>query len=48
LFFHARLGSGDEIDPSLIITSGRRTRGKKVDYSALVQEDDDLYDEDDD
>ncbi len=40
----------DEVDQSNIITTGRRTRGKKVDYAAAFERDKDsgIYDEEDD
>jgi hypothetical protein len=36
-----------QLDPTVIIPSGRRTRGARVDYSKLVQGSDDDDDEDD-
>lgn len=41
------ISGDDEVDPSLIITTGRRTRGKTIDYSKALKADP-LFDDDDD
>jgi hypothetical protein len=38
----------EEIDPSNIISSGRRTRGRQIDFAKAAQELSEVDDEDDD